>query len=214
MAVPTASIETTVAASSRARPYTCVRYGTPQSPRNVMTVVYMPPAVMMGGHVRGFRITSGSAGARCAVWSGLIGASPIASGWSRMQPAATAANTRVTPPITTNVSRHPTASTRSASGEAARRAPTLPTVWVQPEMVANSSERNHAAARLSHAISMTDAPSPTRSRPAYATPNVGASPKSAAPSPIVTPPSAIVQRGPSVSARLPATSAIAANTYG
>ena len=84
-----------------------------------MTVVYMPPAVMMGGHVRGFRITSGtprstspSAGARCAVWSGLTGASPIASGWSRMQPAATAANTRVTPPITTNVSRHPTASTR------------------------------------------------------------------------------------------------------
>src|SRR5256885_726118 len=104
--------------------------------------------------------------------------------------------------------------TGAPRGEAARKAPTLPTVWVQPEIVANSSGRNHAAARLSHAISMTDAPSPTRSRPAYATPNVGASPKSAAPSPIVTPPSAIVQRGPSVSARLPATSAIAANTYG
>src|SRR5256886_11825335 len=37
---------------------------------------------------------------------------------------------------------------------------------------------------------------------AKATPNVGASPNSAAPSPIVAPPSAIVRRGPSVSARL------------
>jgi len=82
----------------------------------------------------------------------------------------------------------------------------------KPEIVANSSGRNHAAARLSHAISMTDAPSPTRSRPANATPKVDAPPKTAAPSPIVAPPSASVQRGPSVSVRPPATSAIAANT--
>ena len=186
-----------------------------------MTVVYIPPAVRIGGHVRGLRMTSGtarttsrSAGARRAAGAGLTGANPIASGRSRIRPAAMAASPSVTPPIATNVSRHPTASTRSASGEAARRAPTLPAVCVQPEIVANSSGRNHAAARLSHAISMTDAPSPTRRRAAKATPNVGASPNSAAPRPIVAPPSAIVRRGPSVSARLPATSAMAANTYG
>jgi len=97
---------------------------------------------------------------------------------------------------------------------AATSAPTLPTVCVKPEIVANSFGRNQAAARASHAISMTEAPSPTRSRPANATPNVGATPNSTAPSPSVPPPSAIVQRGPSVSARLPATSAITAKTYG
>src|SRR2546429_5348604 len=41
-------------------------------------------------------------------------------------------------------------STRSASGEAARRAPTLPAVCVQPEIVANSSGRNHAARSEEH----------------------------------------------------------------
>ena len=39
--------------------------------------------------------------------------------------------------------RQPTPSTRTASGAAAVRPPTLPTVWVRPDTVANSSERNH-----------------------------------------------------------------------
>ena len=131
-----------------------------------------------------------------------------------MKAAATTASTSVAPPIITNVGRQPTASTSSASGEAAASAPTLPTVWVQPEIVANSSGRNHAEARASHAISITEAPRPTQSRPAKATSKEGASPKTTAPPPMAAPPSAMVHRGPSVSARLPATSAIAAKTYG
>ncbi|OGK95583.1 MAG: hypothetical protein A2W08_12610 [Candidatus Rokubacteria bacterium RBG_16_73_20] len=175
----------------------------------------------IGGHVRGFatipgtpRRTSRTVGAAGPVRSGLTAGRPSASGRSRTSAAAAAASASVTTPITTNVPRQPTAPTRSASGVAAASAPTLPTVCVQPEIVANSFGRNQAVASASQAISKTEAPRPTRSRPANASENVGARPKSTAPSPIVPPPSAIVRRGPSVSARLPATSAITAKTYG
>jgi len=88
----------------------------------------------------------------------------------------------------------------------------LPTLWVQPAAVANSSDRNHAAMRLSQATRMTEAPSPTSRRPMTATLNSGASPNSAVPNAMVTPPTASVHRGPTPSARLPATSAMAVKT--
>jgi hypothetical protein len=116
--------------------------------------------------------------------------------------------------MSTNVSRHPAASTSSASGNDAARPPTLPTVCVHPAAVANSSARSQAAMRLSHAIRMTDAPTAISSRPATATPKVGASPKRAVPKAIATPPPVSVRRGPTPSARLPAISAMAAKTYG
>ena len=101
---------------------------------------------------------------------------------------------------------------RMARGEEATRAPTLPTVWLHPEMVANSSGRNHSAARRREAIRITEAPRPIRSRPVHATRKAGARPKRTAPSPMVPDPSARVQRGPRVSAKLPAGSAMRAKT--
>jgi hypothetical protein len=114
--------------------------------------------------------------------------------------------------MSTKVFRQPVASTSRASGEDATRAPMLPTAWVKPETMPNSPGRNHSAASASQAISTTEAPRPTSRRPARATAKVGATPNRAAPSAIVTPPMVMVHRGPSVSARLPATSAIAAKT--
>ena len=54
----------------------------------------------------------------------------------------------------------------------------------------------------------------TTSRPSTTTENDGARPKTSAPSPMASAPAPSVRRGPNVSARLPATSAMATNTYG
>ena len=59
---------------------------------------------------------------------------------------------------------------------------------------------------------ITEAPSPTRSRPSHAALNWGARPKRIAPIPMVPDPAARVQRGPRMSAKPPAGSAMKAKT--
>ena len=117
-------------------------------------------------------------------------------------------------PIASKLARQPIASTRRARGPAAATPPRLPTVCVSPEIVAKSSARNRSAASVRNAIRMTDAPMLTTSRPSTTTENDGARPKTSAPSPMASAPAPSVRRGPNVSARLPATSAMATNTYG
>ena len=138
--------------------------------------------------------TRGPAATRCK---------PSSSGLSRMKTKQAVASARVTTPMPTNDRRQPMASTMTASGPVPTSAPKAPMLWLEPATVANSCGRNHSDARRSEAISMTDAPTPTRSRPAKATPNVGAAPNSTLPADIVTPPSARRRRGPSVSDRVP-----------
>ncbi len=105
--------------------------------------------------------------------------------------------------------RQPMASTTRASGPVPTMAPKAPMLWLDPATVANSRGGNHSEARRSEAMSMVEAPTPTSRRPATAIQKAGAAPKSMLPAAMVTPPSASIRRGPSVSARVPLGSAMA-----
>jgi len=94
--------------------------------------------------------------------------------------------------------------TISAKGVWASRPPILPIKEVIPDIVLNSSGRNHTERIFRIQTNTTDTPIPTRSLPRKDTVTVGAKPKRIDPTPASRVPAVTVFLAPRVSARIPA----------